>query len=305
MDPTGRTAIPIPGERIRAESGPTPRGRPPRGRGQPPTVPGLRGGPGGRPPARRAGRGPDRAPGRRSRPTRSPSAWRRATRPPAGVVLWTRLAPEPLEPGGGMPPENVEVRWEIAGDEAMKKVVRRGTAVATPQLGHSVHVEVEGLRARPLVLVPLPRRRRREPGRPHPHHARRRRAARRAPVRLRLVPALRARACITAYEHMAKDDLDLVVHLGDYIYEGPGRDGQVRKHAGRGDPIARRLPHPPRPVPDRPAPAGDARPLPVARDLGRPRGRQQLRRRRSPRRRASTRPTSWSGGRTPTRRTTR
>jgi alkaline phosphatase D len=36
----------------------------------------------------------------------------------------------------------------------------------------------------------------------------------------------------TAYEHMAKDDLDLVFHLGDYIYEGPGRENQVRKHAG-------------------------------------------------------------------------
>ena len=29
-----------------------------------------------------------------------------------------------------------------------------------------------------------------------------------------------------------QDDLDLVVHLGDYIYEGGGRDQLVRKHTG-------------------------------------------------------------------------
>ena len=36
----------------------------------------------------------------------------------------------------------------------------------------------------------------------------------------------------TAYEHMAQDDLDLVFHLGDYIYEDAATDGHVRKHLG-------------------------------------------------------------------------
>src|SRR5262249_20981693 len=36
----------------------------------------------------------------------------------------------------------------------------------------------------------------------------------------------------TAYEHMMKDELDLVFHLGDYIYEYPGADKKVRKHTG-------------------------------------------------------------------------
>jgi alkaline phosphatase D len=31
---------------------------------------------------------------------------------------------------------------------------------------------------------------------------------------------------------MARESLDLVVHLGDYIYEGKGRDKQVRRHLG-------------------------------------------------------------------------
>lgn len=38
------------------------------------------------------------------------------------------------------------MRWEHADDEAMRTVVASGDAVVTPQLGHSVHVEVEGLR---------------------------------------------------------------------------------------------------------------------------------------------------------------
>src|SRR5262245_44342422 len=63
---------------------------------------------------------------------------------PTGVVLWTRLAPEPLH-GGGMPPIPVLVRWRIAHDAGMRQVVRQGLAVAWPWLAHSVHVEVNGL----------------------------------------------------------------------------------------------------------------------------------------------------------------
>src|SRR5262245_2063375 len=39
-----------------------------------------------------------------------------------GFVLWTRLAPKPLEVGG-MKPESVEVSWQVCDDEAMTKVV--------------------------------------------------------------------------------------------------------------------------------------------------------------------------------------
>ena len=151
-----------------------------------------------------------------------------------GFVAWTRLAPEPLSPGGGMPAEKVAVRWEVARDEAMSDVVRSGEAVATPQLGHSVHVEVEGL----------------DPDRWYFYRFRSGDAA--SPVgRARTAPSPTSdpdtlrfafASCqhfehgyFTAYEHMLKDDLDLVVHLGDYIYEyeGSGRAGLVRKHAGR------------------------------------------------------------------------
>lgn len=65
---------------------------------------------------------------------------------PDGVVIWTRLAPDPLaeDGSGGMPDRKVPVRWEVATDEGFRKVVRRGHSFATPELAHSVHVEVEG-----------------------------------------------------------------------------------------------------------------------------------------------------------------
>jgi len=63
---------------------------------------------------------------------------------PDGVVLWTRLAPDPLV-GGGMRNAPVDVEWLVARDDAMKDVVRSGTSSALPELAHSVHAEVAGL----------------------------------------------------------------------------------------------------------------------------------------------------------------
>src|SRR5215510_13977414 len=63
---------------------------------------------------------------------------------PDGVVLWTRLAPKPLE-GGGMPMTNVAVDWQVARDPRFQSIAQKGTAIARPELGHSVHVEVGGL----------------------------------------------------------------------------------------------------------------------------------------------------------------
>ena len=149
---------------------------------------------------------------------------------PTSVVIWTRLAPQPLE-GGGMPDEAVEVAWEVAEDEQFAKVVRKGTLPAVPDWAHSVHVEVEGLEPDRCYWYrfhasgtdsPIGRTRTTPP-------------ADSLPERLRFAFA----SCqhfesglFTAYEHMAKDDLDLVIHLGDYIYEGPATKLGVRKHVG-------------------------------------------------------------------------
>ncbi len=148
---------------------------------------------------------------------------------PDGVVLWTRLAPEPFAPHGGMPPRTVGVDWKIATDEAMTRGVRVGRALAMPKLAHSVHVELVGL----------------EPDRRYFYQFRYRDHV--SPVgRTRTAPLHGARlqhfnfafaSCqawqdgyYTAYRHLAEEDIDLVVHLGDYVYEGAIRaDGGGRK----------------------------------------------------------------------------
>src|SRR5262245_16264631 len=66
------------------------------------------------------------------------------------VVVWTRLAPEPLAPDGGMPAVAIPVTCEIALDEQFRQVARTINAYAEPEWAHSVHVEVSDLEpARP------------------------------------------------------------------------------------------------------------------------------------------------------------
>ncbi|NUO99022.1 MAG: alkaline phosphatase, partial [Nonomuraea sp.] len=64
-----------------------------------------------------------------------------------GFVLWTRLAQRPLaeDGSGGMPQRPFPVLWQVYADERGRRVVRSGVAVAAPEWGHSVHVEVDRL----------------------------------------------------------------------------------------------------------------------------------------------------------------
>jgi alkaline phosphatase D len=149
-----------------------------------------------------------------------------------GFVIWTRLAPQPLEADGGMPLEPVKVSWEVALDENMRSVVASGSTLATPQLGHSVHVEVEGLSPDRWYWYRFRSGEAESPiGRtrtfPLPTAL---------PQRLRLgVTSCQSyeAGLFTAYEQMALDELDVVFHLGDYIYEyEAGRMGKVRTHQG-------------------------------------------------------------------------
>ncbi|WP_426569644.1 alkaline phosphatase D family protein [Streptomyces canus] len=138
---------------------------------------------------------------------------------PGSVLLWTRLAPAPYQPDGGLPARRVTVRWELAHDENFRRIVRRGTATAHPEFHHTVHVEVPHL-APDRVF-----------------HYRFRVGDWVSPAgRTRTAPAARARgtgrltlaavSCqayadgyYTPYRHLAQDDVDVVFHLGDYLYE--------------------------------------------------------------------------------------
>jgi alkaline phosphatase D len=149
---------------------------------------------------------------------------------PDSVVLWTRLAPEPLN-GGGMPLVNVPVQWQIARDEKMTQVVQQGKVLATPELGHSVHVDVRGLEADRWYWYQF------KVGNEVSPVGRTRTAA--APLSSIQKFNFAFASCqdwqngfYTAYKHMAEEDLDLVVHLGDYIYEYGPRSGGPRQHIG-------------------------------------------------------------------------
>ena len=128
-----------------------------------------------------------------------------------GVVLWTRVAHDPARPV-------TAVRWEVAEDDQFRKIVRSGTSAAPPELGYSVHAEVGGLR----------------PGRPYWYRfnvggqvsasGRTRTAPKdnERPDRFRFAFI----SCqnyehghFTAFDHLADEDVDAVIHLGDYIYE--------------------------------------------------------------------------------------
>lgn len=148
-----------------------------------------------------------------------------------GIVLWTRLCPRPLDPDGGMDGTAVDVTWEVATDATMRTVVARGTTQALPSLGHAVHVECDQLapdrwywyRFRAGDATSPTGRTRTLP------------ATAAQPDRLRFAFAScqhYEQGLFTAYADMVRQDLDFVVHLGDYIYEYAGKDGLVRKHAG-------------------------------------------------------------------------
>ena len=149
---------------------------------------------------------------------------------PGGVVLWTRLAPDPLA-GGGMPPLPFLVRWRIAEDHELQHVVQQGLTVAWPSLAHSVHVEVDGLAPDRWYFYQFSI------------------GGAESPVgRTRTLPSFGAHVdCLRfafvscqdwqngfypAYRNLAQEDLDLVVHLGDYIYEYASDPTAVRQHNG-------------------------------------------------------------------------
>ncbi len=146
-----------------------------------------------------------------------------------GFVIWTKIAPKPLEPGGGMPGKPIEVRWSVATDEKMQNAVRKGTAVAHPELGHSVHVELEGLEAEREYFYRF------EAGGERSAIGRSRTlppdGAGVAQVRFGVAGCQRYEdGYFTAFRRIAEERFDFVFHYGDYIYETRAlRPGQRKR----------------------------------------------------------------------------
>lgn len=154
---------------------------------------------------------------------------------PDGFVIWTRLAPRPLEPHGGMAMVTVPVGYEIAEDEGFRRIVRTGTELARPELGHSVHVELTGLNPARRYWYRFS-----AGGEISPSGT-----VRTAPAAGTLADRVRigVAGCqhyevglYTAYRHLSQEsDLDAIFHYGDYIYEGsgqPGKKDRIRAHVG-------------------------------------------------------------------------
>ncbi|MEZ5464682.1 MAG: alkaline phosphatase D family protein [Lysobacteraceae bacterium] len=153
-----------------------------------------------------------------------------------GMTLWTRLVPDPSQADGGMEPDIVYVRWEVAEDEAFGKVVQRGSARAVPELAHSVHVDVAGL----------------QPAREYFYRFTV--GAEVSPTgRTRTLPAAGAdvdrlrlglascqhyeQGYFDIYRHVIAEDLDLMLFVGDYIYESNWGDDRVRRHVSAAEPV--------------------------------------------------------------------
>ncbi|WP_370614407.1 alkaline phosphatase D family protein [Mumia sp. Pv 4-285] len=139
---------------------------------------------------------------------------------PTSVLLWTRLAPEPVAIGSGLDPRRrYPVMWEVATDERFRRTVARGVAMATAEENFSVHVDVRGL----------------QPGRPYWYRFRSGRhvstvgrtqttpSPRAAPhLRFAFASCMNYRAgYFQTMRDMAERDLDLILFLGDYLYEYP------------------------------------------------------------------------------------
>ncbi len=157
---------------------------------------------------------------------------------PDSVILWTRLAPKPLA-GGGMPRRAVDVQWQVASDEQFSKIVASGIEQATPELAHSVHADVKGL----------------DPASDYFYRFRVGNAI--SPVgRTRTAPAAGSsvskltvavancqnysQGYWPAYSHLAQESADLVLHLGDYLYEYAPTAQDIRKHSPVSDPVLAR-----------------------------------------------------------------
>ncbi len=149
------------------------------------------------------------------------------------VVLWTRLAPSPLNADGqgGMATADVTVDWQVSTTDTFSTLVASGSVTARYASAHSVHVVAGGLN-------------------PDSDYFYRFRAqGHLSPVgRTRTTPALGAAgrdlvmafsSCAhyeegyyTVYRRMAEDNPGVILHLGDYIYEYGAVAGRTRTHAG-------------------------------------------------------------------------
>ncbi|HWL44449.1 MAG TPA: alkaline phosphatase D family protein [Ilumatobacter sp.] len=137
---------------------------------------------------------------------------------PEAVVIWTRVAPEPFVAGGGVS-GLVTVDWAMATDPALSNVVASGQVVTDATRAHTVHVDVTGLNPGTTYYYGF------ATGGQSSVVGRTRTAPAGSTSHLRFALA----SCqqifdgnshrYAAFDRMREEDLDFVLHVGDYIYE--------------------------------------------------------------------------------------
>ncbi|MEK9719646.1 MAG: alkaline phosphatase D family protein, partial [Quisquiliibacterium sp.] len=152
---------------------------------------------------------------------------------PDSVVLWTRLATSPWLPDGGLQPQPAPLRWEVAEDEKFTRIVRSGLVQALPVRAHAVHVKVSGLlpaRWYWYRFIANPG----SQGVASPAGRTRTGAGPTQPMNSLTVVAASCqhyeRGHFAALRHLADESPDLVVFLGDYIYESNLARPPARRH---------------------------------------------------------------------------
>lgn len=135
------------------------------------------------------------------------------------VILWTRAV--------ARRGRRSRIRWQVASDERLRRIVAEGSATARRRNDWTVKVDATGLEPGRTYWYRFTAPRSRSP------IGRTRTAPAGSPKSVRLAVLTCAdysRGLYNAYARVAeRDDIDAVLHLGDYIYEG-FREDRVRRH---------------------------------------------------------------------------
>lgn len=146
------------------------------------------------------------------------------------VTLWTRLMPGG-EPAAARAGQSVRVSYEVAEDESFRKLVHQGQVNARSEDAYSIHERVNGLKSdRWYYYCFEAQGQRSRIGRtrtfPKPNEPARR-------MRFALASCQDYQnGFFSAYSNMLSEDIDFVVHVGDYIYEDGARAGAPRQVTG-------------------------------------------------------------------------
>ncbi len=143
------------------------------------------------------------------------------------VILWTRLAVDPSadDGAGGMGGDDVDIAWDLSTDESFDTVLASDLVTARAEHGHAVHVDASGLAPGTAYWYrfrlgdqtsPVGRTATLPDGSPDSFGL--------AVVNCQMYEG----GAYGAYRNLVDEDVDLVMHLGDYIYEYPGGTGDGR-----------------------------------------------------------------------------